>query len=103
MYAYFEAWFQVSFPRIKETPKPKFDLLTIFLHLKFQLPISQNGPMRLVPGFVGAGHIYLKSGFHYGPTIITESFLQHVLKEPGFRRSSSLTDCRDDASHGGSR
>ena len=35
----------------------KFDLLTIFLRLKFQLPKSQNSPMRLVPGFVGAGHI----------------------------------------------
>ena len=31
----------------------KFDLLTIFLPLK---PISQNSPMRLVTGFVGAGH-----------------------------------------------
>ena len=46
-----------SFQGLRKHQNLKFDLLTIFLPLKFQWYISQNSPMRLVPGFVGAGHI----------------------------------------------
>ena len=49
-----------TFQGLQKHQNLKFDLLTIFLPLKFQLPISQNSPIRLVPGFgtSGAGHIY---------------------------------------------
>ena len=48
--------------------KPSYLTFRPISPLIFQCPVSQNSPMRLVPGFVGAGHIWYAQ-FHTGMQI----------------------------------
>ena len=41
-----------------KTPKPQIWPSDNIFAFEISIPISQNSPMRLVPSFVGAGHIY---------------------------------------------
>ena len=71
----------------------RFDLLmTIFLPLKFQWPISQNSPMRLVLDFVEAGHICCKKDLDV-IVLMTPWFWKSLKQKPKLQSQTISLRC----------